>query len=52
LTDLKHRGVIKLSGTRTLKIIHRDVLEEGIADECIGRPVTSAAARAAALASA
>jgi CRP/FNR family nitrogen fixation transcriptional regulator len=36
LTDLKHRGVIKLSGTRTVKIIHRDVLEDGEHDECAG----------------
>jgi CRP/FNR family nitrogen fixation transcriptional regulator len=29
LTDLKHRGVIKLSGTRTVRIVDRDALEEG-----------------------
>ena len=32
LTDLKHRGVIKLSGTRTVKIVDRDALEEGERD--------------------
>jgi CRP/FNR family nitrogen fixation transcriptional regulator len=36
LTDLKHRGVIKLSGTRTFKILDRDVLEEGEHDACGG----------------
>jgi CRP/FNR family nitrogen fixation transcriptional regulator len=35
LTDLKHRGVIKLSGTRTVKIVDRDALEEG--DHDIGQ---------------
>jgi CRP/FNR family transcriptional regulator, nitrogen fixation regulation protein len=34
LTDLKHRGVIKLSGTRTVRIVDRDVLEDGGYDEC------------------
>jgi CRP/FNR family nitrogen fixation transcriptional regulator len=29
LTDLKHRGVISLSGTRKVKIVDRDALEEG-----------------------
>jgi CRP/FNR family transcriptional regulator, nitrogen fixation regulation protein len=29
LTDLKHRGVIALSGTRTVKIVNRHALEEG-----------------------
>jgi CRP/FNR family nitrogen fixation transcriptional regulator len=29
LTDLKHRGVIKLSGTRGVRIVDRDALEEG-----------------------
>jgi CRP/FNR family transcriptional regulator, nitrogen fixation regulation protein len=29
LTNLKRRGVIKFSGTRTLKIVDRDALEEG-----------------------
>jgi CRP-like cAMP-binding protein len=29
LTDLKHRGVIKLSGTRIVRIVDRDALEEG-----------------------
>lgn len=29
LTDLKHRGVIRLSGTRTVEIIDRDALENG-----------------------
>jgi CRP/FNR family nitrogen fixation transcriptional regulator len=38
LTDLKQRGVIKLSGTRTIKIIERDVLEDGDQDEYAGRP--------------
>ncbi len=32
LTDLKHRGVIKLSGTRTVKIVDRDALEDGERD--------------------
>jgi CRP/FNR family nitrogen fixation transcriptional regulator len=43
LSELKHRGVIKLWGTRTLKIIDRDVLEEGDHDECAGRAVRAAA---------
>ena len=29
LTDLKHRGVIRLSGTRTVEIIDREALEDG-----------------------
>lgn len=29
LTDLKHRGVIKLSGTRVVRIVDRNALEEG-----------------------
>lgn len=29
MTDLKQRGVIKLAGTRTVRIIDRDALEEG-----------------------
>jgi CRP/FNR family nitrogen fixation transcriptional regulator len=29
LTDLKHRGVIQLSGTRIVRIVDRDALEEG-----------------------
>jgi CRP-like cAMP-binding protein len=29
LTDLKHRGVIQLSGTRIVRIIDRNALEEG-----------------------
>jgi CRP-like cAMP-binding protein len=29
LTDLKHRGVIRMSGTRTLEITDRDALEDG-----------------------
>jgi CRP/FNR family nitrogen fixation transcriptional regulator len=37
LTDLKHRGVIKLSGTRTVRIVDRDVLEDGGYEECPGR---------------
>jgi CRP-like cAMP-binding protein len=32
LTDLKHRGVIKLAGPRTVSIIDRDALEEGERD--------------------
>jgi CRP/FNR family nitrogen fixation transcriptional regulator len=32
LTDLKHRGVIQLSGTRTVKIVDRDALEDGERD--------------------
>jgi CRP-like cAMP-binding protein len=28
LTDLKHRGVIKLSGTRVLRIVNREALED------------------------
>jgi CRP/FNR family nitrogen fixation transcriptional regulator len=32
LSDLKQRGVIKLSGTRTVSIVHRDLLEEGERD--------------------
>jgi CRP-like cAMP-binding protein len=37
LTDLKHRGVIKLSGTRTVKIIDRNVLEDGEQNEWASR---------------
>ena len=29
LSDLKQRGAIRLTGTRTVSIIHRDLLEEG-----------------------
>jgi CRP/FNR family nitrogen fixation transcriptional regulator len=29
LTDLKHRGVIRLSGTRTVEIMDREALEDG-----------------------
>jgi CRP/FNR family nitrogen fixation transcriptional regulator len=29
LTDLKHRGVIKLSGSRIVRIVDRDALEDG-----------------------
>jgi CRP/FNR family nitrogen fixation transcriptional regulator len=29
LTDLKQRGVIRMSGTRTLEIMDRDALEDG-----------------------
>src|SRR5258707_9236586 len=29
LTDLKQRGVIKLSGTRIVRIVNRDALEDG-----------------------
>ncbi|MEA2904388.1 MAG: family transcriptional regulator, nitrogen fixation regulation protein [Alphaproteobacteria bacterium] len=45
LTDLKQRGVIKLSGTRTVKIVDRDMLEEGEHEDCSGRlrPVARAA---------
>ena len=32
LTDLKHRGVIQLSGTRAVKIVDRDALEDGERD--------------------
>ena len=32
LTDLTHRGVIKLSGTRTVKIMDRNALEDGERD--------------------
>jgi CRP/FNR family nitrogen fixation transcriptional regulator len=32
LSDLKQRGVIKLLGTRTVSIVHRDVLKEGERD--------------------
>jgi CRP/FNR family nitrogen fixation transcriptional regulator len=42
LTDLKHRGVIKLSGTRTVKIVDRDVLEDGEHNEWSGRPKVQA----------
>jgi CRP/FNR family nitrogen fixation transcriptional regulator len=37
LTDLKHRGIIKLLGTRTVSIVDRDVLEDGKDDECVSR---------------
>jgi CRP/FNR family nitrogen fixation transcriptional regulator len=33
LSDLKQRGAIKLLGTRTVSIVHRDVLEEGERNE-------------------
>jgi CRP-like cAMP-binding protein len=33
LSDLKHRGAIKLSGTRTVSIVDRDALEEGERNE-------------------
>jgi len=33
LSDLKHRGAIKLSGTRMVDIVDRDVLEEGERNE-------------------
>jgi CRP/FNR family nitrogen fixation transcriptional regulator len=29
LTDLKQRGVIKLAGTRIVRIVNRDALEDG-----------------------
>jgi CRP/FNR family transcriptional regulator, nitrogen fixation regulation protein len=29
LTDLKHRGVIKLTGTRIVMIVNRNALEDG-----------------------
>jgi CRP/FNR family nitrogen fixation transcriptional regulator len=29
LTDLKHRGVIKLAGTRIVMIVNRNALEDG-----------------------
>ena len=34
LTDLKHRGVIKLSGTRTVEIINKEALEDGESLAC------------------
>lgn len=39
LTDLKQRGVIKFSGTRTLKIIDPDALEEGDSDTLRDQPL-------------
>ena len=38
LTDLKQRGVIKFSGTRTLKIVDPDALEEGDGEGHLDRP--------------
>jgi CRP-like cAMP-binding protein len=32
LSDLKQRGVIKLLGTRTVQILHRDLLQDGNRD--------------------
>jgi CRP/FNR family nitrogen fixation transcriptional regulator len=32
LSDLKQRGVIKLLGTRTVQILHRDLLQDGNCD--------------------
>ena len=29
LTDLRHRGLIEMSGTRTVKVVNRNALEEG-----------------------
>jgi CRP/FNR family nitrogen fixation transcriptional regulator len=44
LTDLKHRGVIKLSDTRTVEIIDREVLEDGEHETGGGRSKIRAAA--------
>jgi CRP/FNR family nitrogen fixation transcriptional regulator len=30
LTKLRHRGAIKLLGTRIVRIVHRDALEEAV----------------------
>jgi CRP/FNR family transcriptional regulator, nitrogen fixation regulation protein len=38
LTDLKQRGVIKFSGTRTLKIVDPNALKEGDAEGPLDRP--------------
>jgi CRP/FNR family nitrogen fixation transcriptional regulator len=38
LTDLKQRGVIKLAGTRTIKIVDRDALEDVDCNGRVGRP--------------
>jgi len=38
LTDLKQRGVIKFSGTRTLKIVDPEALEEGDSEGHLHRP--------------
>ena len=38
LTGLKQRGVIKFSGTRTLKIVDPNALEEGDAEGPLDRP--------------
>jgi CRP-like cAMP-binding protein len=38
LTDLKQRGIIKFSGTRTLKIVDPNALEEGDAEGPLDRP--------------
>jgi CRP/FNR family nitrogen fixation transcriptional regulator len=38
LTDLKQRGVIRFSGTRTLKIVDPDALEEGDVGDPVQRP--------------
>jgi CRP/FNR family nitrogen fixation transcriptional regulator len=37
LTDLQQRGIIKLSGTRTLRIVERDVLESCDRHDCAAR---------------
>jgi CRP/FNR family nitrogen fixation transcriptional regulator len=44
LTDLKHRGVIRLSGTRTVEIMDREALEDG--ESFAHMPSTHHAARA------
>ena len=37
LTDLKHRGVIKLAGARTVRIVDRNALEDGEPRDRVGR---------------
>jgi CRP/FNR family transcriptional regulator, nitrogen fixation regulation protein len=37
LTDLKHRGVIKLAGARTVRIVDRNALEDGEPRDQVGR---------------
>jgi CRP/FNR family nitrogen fixation transcriptional regulator len=48
LSDLKHRGAIKLKGTRSVSIVARDVLEEGERHErrChVPRPIAGSTCR-------
>jgi CRP/FNR family nitrogen fixation transcriptional regulator len=37
LTNLKHRGVIKMAGARTVRIVDRNALEDGEPRDQVGR---------------